>query len=70
MRKKNMTRQEISDITMFDFGELWDSPEEVRDYFRREQLRECAPAWDGEFPSQAELNKMADAVIAHRWHMQ
>jgi len=40
-------RRDISETTGFDFGEMFDSPDEVREYFRTESFREML---DGELP--------------------
>src|SRR5690606_26358408 len=60
------TRAEIHYATGFDNGDLFRSAEEVREYFTVANITEMF----GSCPyTQAELNEMADEVIAHRWHM-
>ncbi|PZN07216.1 MAG: hypothetical protein DIU69_12020 [Bacillota bacterium] len=61
-----LTRAYIHDTTGFDNGDLFRSAQEVRDYFTVANIE----AMFGECPyTQEELDEMAEAVIAHRWHM-
>jgi len=60
------TRADIHEATNFDAGDLFRSEAEVREYFTVENIQ----AMFGSCPyTQAELDKMAAEVIAHRWHM-
>lgn len=65
-----MTRQEISDVTGFDIGGQFQNEDEVRYYFRREQLQSCLndPYVKDAIPDQAALDAMAEEVIRNRWH--
>lgn len=68
-----MTRTEISERTGFDNGETFSSDQEVRDYFQRDELVGCIdPTSDArnDIPQQAELDEMAEMVIANRWHIE
>jgi len=65
--ERPMNRQTISDRTNFDGGDEFTSTQQVREYFTAENLAGCfggeATDWD-----TAELDAMAEAVIANRWH--
>ena len=60
------TRADIHEATNFDAGDLFRSEAEVREYFTVENIQ----AMFGSCPyTQEQLDEMAAAVIAHRWHM-
>lgn len=61
---------EINDYTGFANGELFDSVEEVRQYFTRENMIDCVDLPPEELPSQEDLDEMADIVIEYHWHMK
>lgn len=61
------TRAEIHYATGFDNGDLFQSEAQVRAYFTVGNMRDMF----GECPyTQDELDEMAEAVIAHGWHME
>jgi len=61
-------RQFISEHTAFDQGDEFKSEDQVRAYFTVENIAEFYD--DGVCPfAQDELDIMAEAVIANRWHM-
>lgn len=60
------TRDHIHEATGFDNGDLFTSEEQVRQYFTVQNITDMF----GECPyTQDELDEMAEAVIANRWHM-
>lgn len=61
-----LTRAYIHDATGFDNGNLFTSEEQVREYF---SVANIEAMFDSCPYTQAELDEMAEAVIAHRWHM-
>lgn len=61
---------EINDYTGFANGELFESKEEIRKYFTRENMINCIDLPLSELPSQDDLDEMADMVIEYRWHMK
>lgn len=76
-----MTREKASQLTGFDFGEQFSSPQEVREYFTVSNIREmfggpvCTsppPETDADdgciYTTQRELDEMAEAVIENGWH--
>ena len=66
-----MNRTEISELTGFDNGELFENETQVRNYFQRELLADCIDSASNvrnEIPSQAELDDMAGEVLAKKWH--
>lgn len=62
------TEQQISEATGFDQGDQFASAQQVRDYFAVENMRHMGFDEDA-ISNQDLLDEMADAVIAHRWHM-
>ena len=68
-----MNRQEISEKTGFDRGELFNSPDEVRRYFTTTSMEEMyggdLRADYPELADQNALNEMADMVIRNGWHI-
>lgn len=72
MHTETMQRRykEIHDRTGFDLGELFETEEQVREYFSVGVLEECLGEEDGwTAPDQATLDGMAEDVIEHGWHM-
>lgn len=61
------TRQQISDATGFDQGELFETDEQVREYMTVKNLRAM---FGTAGVRQRELDRMAAAVIAQRWHYE
>jgi len=69
METTGYNRQNISDRTGFDLGDQFTSEQQLRDYFRREQLADCLGATEADaLPAQDVLDEMADTVLAERWH--
>jgi hypothetical protein len=67
-----MTFQEINDTTGFANGEKFESPDEVRGYFTRQNLRDMVGGFyndENPIPTQETLDAMAETVIENRWHM-
>lgn len=60
----------IDDATGFASGDRFSSTEEVRAYFTVENLCSMFDVAPERVPTQDELTSFADAVIAHRWHME
>lgn len=59
-------RAEISAATGFDYGERFESDDQVREYFTVANILEMfGPDAD---TNEAELASMADDVIENRWH--
>jgi hypothetical protein len=59
----------ISDVTGFDNQGYFQSPEQVRTYFRIEVMERLYPGWSKKTAlNQADLDEMAGAVIHHKWH--
>jgi hypothetical protein len=59
----------ISDTTGFDRGAYFESPGQVREYFKVEVMESLFPAWSRKTGlKQADLDEMAGAVIHHKWH--
>ena len=63
-----MKREYISEQTGFDLGERFTSEDQVRAYFTVDSMVEAFGPEDGAALTQGDLDDMADAVIAHRWH--
>lgn len=62
--------EEINEITGFASGDLFESAEQVRRYFNRDEFITATPGLpEGEWPSQDELDDMAEFVIACHAHM-
>ena len=61
------TETEIDNETGFAQGDIFETERDVRKYFTVRVMNDIMGK--GESPNQATLNKMADAVIEHRWHM-
>ena len=61
------TQKEISDATGFDHGELFDSDDEVNEYFSPKTQRAL---FGNEVVSSAELAVMRNIVLENRWHMK
>lgn len=60
------TRDQIHEATGFDNGDLFTSEAQVREYFTVQNVTDMF----GECPcTQDELDEMAEAVTANRWHM-
>lgn len=59
---------DISDATSFDQGDEFGTEAEVREYFTVANMAAMFGADAG--LSQAELDGMANAVIANRWHCE
>lgn len=60
------TRDDISEMTGFDHGDLFQSEEQVREYFSIPNIE----AMFGSCPfTQEQLDEMAEEVIRHGWHM-
>lgn len=62
------TRQEISDVTGFDRGDVFESEEQLREYFTVANMRDMFGP-DDELPTQEELDEMCETVLEHRWHL-
>ena len=59
----------ISDVTGFDRGEYFATPDQVRAYFTVEVMELNYPGWSKKTGlKQGDLDEMAGAVIHHRWH--
>ncbi len=59
----------ISDVSGFDRGDYFKSPEQVRAYFKIEVMEQNYPGWSKKTGlKQADLDEMAGAVIHHQWH--
>ncbi len=59
----------ISDVSGFDRGAYFDSPEQVRAFFQVAVMEQKQPGWSKKTGlKQADLDEMAGAVIHHRWH--
>ena len=56
----------VSEATGFDAGDVFETEEQVREYFTVDTIR---GAFDGCPYTPEGLAVMAEAVIAHRWHM-
>jgi hypothetical protein len=56
----------ISWMTGFADGDEFESDDEVRRYFTVDNIIEI---WSHCIQTQGELDRMADDVIRHRWHM-
>lgn len=63
-----MDRYTISIATAFDQGNEFHADREVREYFTVENHRSMFPDDEVYRPTQAELDEMAETVIANRWH--
>lgn len=66
-----LTENYINEQTAFAMGAEFENEQQVRDYFTVENMHamfggigDSAALW-----SQDDLDAMADAVIANRWHM-
>ncbi len=76
----DVLRDTISRETAFDHGELFESQEQVREYFTAENIAAMfgsdvdmpddatLDAWADIMPDDATLDAWADIVITHRWH--
>ncbi len=63
------TLTSISDLTGFDDRGYFESPDQVRTYFRVETMNRIYPGWSQKTGlTQVDLDEMAGAVIHHRWH--
>lgn len=69
-RELNELRGQISDKTGFDNGAEFVDEAEVRAYFTTEAMEEMFGADNANQPAQAELDRMAAAVIENRWHCE
>lgn len=69
MRTMSRLEEEISDRTAFDVGEKFESEQQVRDYFRLNELQGIFGDEWAENITQEQLDEWADDVIEHRWHM-
>ncbi len=59
----------VSDVTGFDRGDYFKSPEQVRAYFQIVVMEQLQPGWSKKTGlGQADLDEMAGAVIHYRWH--
>ena len=59
----------ISDITGFDSGEYFESPDQAKAFFKVETMEHLYPGWSKKTGlTQADLDEMAGAVIHHKWH--
>ena len=58
-------RKDISNATGFDKGELFETDEQVHEYFSVEELKDIYGYCE---LTQDELDEMAEAVIRNRWH--
>lgn len=65
-----VTRADVSAATGFDSGEQFDSSDQVRAYFTVANMMDMFGPEDGSAARQAELDEMAEAVIANGWHMR
>lgn len=69
-----MDRNEISEKTGFDSGEMFSTETEVRDYFTVESMKQMFGGnLESEYPELADqdiLDDMADSVIRNKWHME
>ena len=66
-----ITEREIHEATGFNNGEKFNSAQEVREYFTTAAMAEMFGSHDtSDLPTQEQLNEMAEAVIANRWHCE
>lgn len=62
-----LKREFVHEATGFDNGDLFESEQQVREYFTVANIGSMF----GECPyTQAELDEMAEAVIRNGWHMK